>query len=417
MACLNACLFADSYGPNDVPLVDAAIEKLEDRLVEAANKTKRDLTRTFPHRPGYGSDGRKIVLRMNYFKLASKGELKLHRYLVQTRNHLGADTVPKGTKCRMLQDLLNHQKFAKVIRGTDGATIIVTSGKIDLGDGEAWNGKIAVPKAGEEPFPPEQAIDSAQLQQARARNTVSYHITPNGVFDLGEMLKYLGSDKPGAHFGGAEPIIQLLNILICRVPNANTGMYDLGNNQFFPLPGNSLRIRESMPLGGGLEAIRGYYSSARPATGRILINLNVKSAAFYKDGPLGALIRDYLGRDASAADPQQLSDLGGFLYHLKVETNYLKPKDAQGRTVSAQPKKKIHTILGLADKPRFGNAIDVTFSFTQGPGGQPSIKSVAQYFRDHNGTTLMAPKEPFLMVGSKKDPSYLPIELCTVIPG
>lgn len=52
---------------------------------------------------------------------------------------------------------------------------------------------------------------------------------------------------------------------------------------------------ESSNLGKGLELWRGYFQSIRPSIGRMIVNVDISSAAFFKEGPLIRLCLEFLG--------------------------------------------------------------------------------------------------------------------------
>ena len=91
-------------------------------------------------------------------------------------------------------------------------------------------------------------------------------------------------------------------------------------------------------LGSGLNVIRGFFSSVRVATARILVNINVSHGAFYHDGPLPALMGNYGTRNTSALEK--------FLKLVRVQTNHLPEK----RNKAGQVIPRIKTIFGLARK-------------------------------------------------------------------
>lgn len=171
---------------------------------------------------------------------------------------------------------------------------------------------------------------------------------------------------------------------------------------------------DAAELGGGLLALRGYYSSVRPAVGRLLINLNVTSGAFYKPTPLADLMRD-------SGYGNNTEGLEGFIRMLKVEARYTRD-NAQSPFMT-----KVKTIVGFAkpnaDPPirvkRFGNAKEVKFRYIDRnmPNAQEKEISVFDYFRTVHGITIQKPNNPVLNVGTRKDPQYMPYELCTILPG
>lgn len=180
---------------------------------------------------------------------------------------------------------------------------------------------------------------------------------------------------------------------------------------------------ERVDITGGLQALRGYYASVRTSSNRILVNLNVASAAFYKDGPLMGLVSEYVGGHGPLA-PQDVVRAEAFIRMLRVKTNYLRALDTKGA-----PKKDAHgqpqtvlsfkSIVGLVPRPRNGDARVVTFSWTdpKTPNSAARNISVFDFFRLQHGIVLRHPELPVLNVGTRSDPSYLPIELATVLPG
>lgn len=56
----------------------------------------------------------------------------------------------------------------------------------------------------------------------------------------------------------------------------------VGRNKFF----HPSAAEPPFPLGGGLEAWRGFYSSVRPAHKQLMVNVNVCTTAFYTPGNL-----------------------------------------------------------------------------------------------------------------------------------
>ncbi|KAK6006036.1 hypothetical protein QM012_006446 [Aureobasidium pullulans] len=137
------------------------------------------------------------------------------------------------------------------------------------------------------------------------------------------------------------------------------------------------------------------------------------------------LVSEYVGgHSGQVPRSQDLVRAEGFVRMLRVKTDYIKAvdangkpkKDAQGRpqTVSS-----FKSVIGLALRPRNGDARTVTFSWTdpKNPQAAARIISVFDHFNDHHGIILQHPELPVLNVGTRSDPSYLPIELASVLPG
>ena len=94
----------------------------------------------------------------------------------------------------------------------------------------------------------------------------------------------------------------------------------VGQNKYFPVGPQAVFSN----LGGGLIALR------------MMVNLNVCTAAFYRPGSLLDCMREF--KDVDKED-----GLGKFVQKLRVETNYLKGKNGL-------PSRRVKTICGLAPK-------------------------------------------------------------------
>lgn len=361
---------------------------------------------SFPGRRGYGTKGRPIVLRTNYFKLTERpnDEKTYHKYEVAISGEIS-----KPKKRRLIQAITTHAKFNGVLWASDYDSIIVTVKPLDLGK-ETWVEKFTLPPVGGNSPAAGQGPTPDFVQEAQARNTYSVKITKKETFSLRHMMDYLRSNSAGALYASHLDIIQLLNIIMCKPPNATPTVTNAGQNRFYAVEGHPRM--EKCNLGGGLQAVRGYYSSVRPAVGRLLVNLNVTSGAFYPPMPLLALLDTFRG----TLDQQET-----FIRMLKVEAAYQK----DGASQPFMTKNK--AIVGYAKEAdpvtfrvkRFGNAKEVKFRYTDRnmPNAPEREVTVANYFRQQHGITLKHPERPVLNCGTRADPQYMPVELCTVIRG
>lgn len=381
----------------------------EDKRVK---ETQRKIIDGFPSRPGHGTLGRPIILRANFFRMMTASEdgrkpVPLHRYSVS----VAGETLSKPKTRRLLEMILELSLFDGVTSATDFSAIIVTTSALKLGD-RGYEGELELRDAKEPAFLPAAATDTQQVLDARKRRIKKFKIEPQGMFDLQGLVQSLQSARPDGQYAARDEVVQLLNLIMAKKPNDTTGVFTLGQNKFYP---DGHATTEALSLGGCLRALRGYYSSVRPVINRILLNLNVSSAAFYKSGELIPLITEYLNNDRV---PRQgnLGALENFLFRLRVETNYLKALGSDGREKTVS---KTMSIKGFAKNPRFGNAREVKFSWENPitPQAAPRQISVAEYFKSQHGITLKAPGEPVLNVGSNKNPAYVPMELATVLPG
>jgi eukaryotic translation initiation factor 2C len=374
----------------------------------------------FPGRKSYGTKGKPITLRTNYFHLQLAHDVDekiiekpLYRYTVDYADN----EMPKPKKRRAIEQILQMPAFQKLTHATDFAATIVTTGKLDDAILNKTDLEIVLPIKGSDTVLEAPANDAPEhVKKARARNTVKFKITSGGSFNLHDLTAFISSTSPQAHLGSYGNFVQMLNIIMCKAPNEANAVAKLPGNKFYPHGGllgeGGHPGVDSLDLAGGLVALRGYYSSVRCATGRILLNLNVTAGAFYHSVPLLDLASRFGSRDHEQWE----------MFVRKLKVKYHRP--------GKEPVTSEKTIIGLAKplaprgKPkvvvkRFGNAHEVSFQWqeqTPGPLVKQHNSSVFEYFKA-KGYALKQPNLPVLNVGSPADPIYIPAELCTVLPG
>jgi eukaryotic translation initiation factor 2C len=203
-------------------------------------------------------------------------------------------------------------------------------------------------------------------------------IQESGTLTVSELVDFVRSTNTNAAYDGKEQAVQCLNIIMSYSPNTNPNIVSVGRNKFYPTNVNAARQN----LNSALQVIRGYYSSVRAATGRILLNVNVSHTVFIRPDRLDTLIngfrREY-GRNTQA--------LQKFLEKVRVQVDHLPAK----KNKSGQSIQRVKTIFGLANSndgqgqqnpPRVANfgsgAKEVEFFHGDLPGQKPSEKPGAK---------------------------------------
>jgi eukaryotic translation initiation factor 2C len=153
----------------------------------------------------------------------------------------------------------------------------------------------------------------------------------------------------------------------------------------------------SQALQGGLEAWQGYYQSARPTFGRMMINVDLTATPFYEGGSLVEMVTKVLGRGAPdelrrGFDDRERVKLEKVLKNLKIRVIH------RGETTARRRYKITRLTPASASETHFdigdGNTIDVATYFQR------------QYSR------LNYPFLPCVVV--RRD-VFLPMEVCEVI--
>lgn len=267
------------------PAPDPTVTAAEDALVL---QTKGRTFDGFTGRQGYGTKGRKIILRTNYFKIntpfdsndSTISEKVLYRYVVA----VAGASLTKTKKRQLLEMIVAHSKFKNITWATDYSNIIVTTNKLDLGKSDEWKHTVTLPPPGTPGGNAQSSSGSAPppdfVQAAQARNRITFKVTYSDSFSLQHIIDYLRSRSAGATYEARADVVQLLNVIICKHPQGAADIVGVAQNKFYPIMGHP--GKELYAIGGGLEALRGYFTSVRPTINRLLLNINVTSGAFYK---------------------------------------------------------------------------------------------------------------------------------------
>jgi eukaryotic translation initiation factor 2C len=224
----------------------------------------------FPARPGHGTQGKKISVYANYFKVLVPPSMSLTRYNVEVQPEL------KGKKLgRMFQLLLELPEFAGSGLASDMRSMIVARNPLSIPND--WTIQITYRAEGQD-----EPLDRAITHTVRV-------VTPL-TFNISDLAGFLSSVDPnGAPYPQKAEAIQVLNVLFGHYPQAHDGIVSIGQNRHFSIDRGQSNAHNIMILGGGLESLRGYFQSVRPATGGLLLNVNVTHGVFLEPDRLDRL--------------------------------------------------------------------------------------------------------------------------------
>jgi eukaryotic translation initiation factor 2C len=417
-------VFPNSQGQNP------QVTKVEDAL-HPATKHKLDLsslklTEGFPGRPGYGTRGTKVELTANYVELLPPSNMTLHRYDIQI------SPVAAGKKhFRIVQLLLQAPELAP-LQGdiaTDFRSTLVSKTKL-------FQDEVLV----------EVPYRSEGEDEPTARATIyNVRVQYTKTLNIGELVNYLNSTSLSQSLLDKQELTQALNIFLNHYAKSSKNLVTIGSTKSFSLSSDAARG----DIGSGLEIIRGFFSSVRVATCRILVNINVSHGAFYHAVPLPGLMKSYGLRSTVM--------LERFLKLVRIQTMHLPEKRNKANEVVP----RVKTIFGLARKddghglahpPRVrqhgAGAKDVEFWLDGEASSSSAPKPVAKggakgkgkgkgkaqaegsaasttgryitvfdFFRITYNRVLQDPQLPLVNCGNRDNPMYLPAEVCLVLPG
>lgn len=296
-----------------------------------------------PSRPSYGTKGRGIVLRTNYFKLLTKPGAAIYRYEIEISPKLlnqerkGSNRKPtvNRRKTRRLIELLiaNNTNLEGV--ATDYSKFLVSAKKLPMGGG----GSVTISQAFWEPE------DGESGPRSTSHKVKIFNEYP---MPLQQLIDYISTPPgvTGSSFDKGE-VIQALNLIMTRTANETPGIYGGGiRNKFYTYPTED----KYFDLGSGLIAVKGFYTSVRTSTLRLLVNINVANAAFYPAINLLGLMRRHTPNSANDGR----SGLEAFISRLKVSHNYIRKSKSDPKSTV----KRVKTVLGFAH-PKYGEGIAI----------------------------------------------------------
>ncbi|KAI0919501.1 hypothetical protein AcV5_001553 [Taiwanofungus camphoratus] len=312
-----------------------------------------------PFRPGWGTLGRPVTLRANFFAVTvTKGVLYDYEVSISPKDKARTDR-----KERIFQLLENHAQFAPHVGYTahDRNQRLVSAKKLPQ--------LISIPI---------RLVEEGET--APRDNVLEFTVDIKFVRELNtnQLTRYM-EGQPEHRDHDPLPLVSALNLVLQQHAN-KTGTRAGRNRYFFP-------SSERRPLALGLEAWKGFFMSVRPAYKQLMVNINVCMTAFYVPGNLADAMRAF-ERQAGGMPTE-------FSQKLKISTSHL------GYT-------RKRTILRIMST----NAQETTFSCAE-LGGTVTVE---QYFsRKYRIRLKYASNLPVVDVGNSK-PEYLPAEVCDILP-
>ncbi|KAI0510261.1 hypothetical protein KFK09_010862 [Dendrobium nobile] len=355
---------AEFPAPTAASSVDSAILSAE-TATEAVVPLGSSTSVVHPLRPGFGSVGRKIMIRVNHF-LVEVEDKNIFQYSVK------------------IEPEVESRAFGRMVM----KKLIDGFGELHLGQLKlAYDGRNIFYTAGQLPFTSKDFELTVIERRSRKRTyTVSIEFTKG--FDLHPLKQFLkGRQRDCPH-----ETIQALDVVLREFPSEN---YVSVSRSFF-----STKFGNKEAIGGGLECWRGYYQSLRPTQIGLSLNLDISATSFFKPVKLMDFVSESL----------ELKPLPKvFSEHLRMQANKIL-KGVRVETTHNSKPSRCYKITGLTSQP----ANKLLFSVD---GQADTTISVAQYFKDRYKYNLLYASYPCVQAGNSKKPVYLPMEVCKIVEG
>ncbi|KAK3303333.1 ribonuclease H-like domain-containing protein [Chaetomium strumarium] len=426
------------------PKPDDSITTLEDALIKKHGDNFKDPE--LPFRPRFGTVGVPVILWANYFKLTTKADF-LWKYDVRvTSKKVTKAEDDKQTQEQAQQPAQKQgdKEDNKEPKGKKLANLIqLALGKLKGNPVVATEYKQQVVSLQALQLP-EDRIVKVDYEEPN-RKTEIWYVRFDGPITMrvGDLMKYLTTmDDPGRDttFPKFPDELDALTVVLGHTARSDAKATAVGRNRFFAIDPARRETAHSRAERSLVEILRGYVQSVRPATGRLLLNTNVTAGVFRKEIPLADLFKDWQVQGIDNADAERdkrtsLLTLHKFLARSRIRCKTptgKKPNDFNeaeraiaGLATSEDANRSDHRPQFTCAKALFGTPTTVKFYLsapkTPDTGGPTNLKhdayvSVSQYFLSKYNYRVK-PDLPLINMGTKDKPTYVPAELCTLLPG
>lgn len=177
-----------------------------------------------------------------------------------------------------------------------------------------------------------ESEDEPRPSDTKYRVRVQY----TNTLPVSDLINSLTSTNFGKSYD-TQPMVQAFNIFLNHYSKSVGNLVTIGSSKSFSLDSDSNKWN----LGAGLTAIRGFFSSVRVATCRILVNVNVSHGAFYESDRLDQLIWKHQNDNGPSTFKLQK-----FLAKLRVRSTHLPERTNNAGQIIP----RVKTIHGLATR-------------------------------------------------------------------
>ncbi|KAH9994550.1 argonaute-like protein [Russula compacta] len=358
------------FGEGQPAVIDSRLaNSAEDRLI-LSFKSLSLRQDAMPPRPDYGTKGKPIKLRTNFFPIrVPKGPL--HEYDVSISPR---DVSNRRVRRRIFQLAESTQDWFS--NGLKGRVAHDSSAKLIAAN------LLPQPLTITLTYFEDDDVEGRIKEQGKKEYTLTIkYIQP---IETDGLQQYLVGHAQYRNYD-ILPVISALNLILSAHPNrTQTGAgVMVGKNRYFFPP---VSPQSQSSLGGGLEAWRGYFSSVRPSFNQLMVNVNVCATAFYSEGNLAEAMIAFEQASFGAR-------MSAFVQRIRVKTDHL------GHQKTVKRLAKFNAKQHKFEAQELGGTV-----------------TVEEYFRRKYKITLHYPNLPLVDVGGSKA-IFLPPEVCTILPG
>lgn len=231
-------------------------------------------TTNIEHRPGYATNLKPITVFTNYFEITFS-PMKIGKFSVSINPPVAA----RRQKKRIFEILLDHQFFKGRLAGiaTDYASQIVSTYNL-VGAGSEPEYKFLYYEA-DSPKPAEKKSDK---EKGPKEYTVTLTKLDEWV-DGPQIVANLNNTKEHNPPANADPILSAFNLILAKSASSrNDGVSIRGGKEGSAggFKHFNWSVQGAVPLGGGLDAMVGFFTSIRMVSGKLAVNMNATTGVF-----------------------------------------------------------------------------------------------------------------------------------------
>eukprot|EP00800_Vazella_pourtalesii_P005026 TRINITY_DN1580_c0_g1_i2.p1 TRINITY_DN1580_c0_g1~~TRINITY_DN1580_c0_g1_i2.p1 ORF type:complete len:994 (-),score=231.91 TRINITY_DN1580_c0_g1_i2:120-3101(-) len=337
-----------------------------------------------PKEGGYGSRGREIPLRLNFFPIVIPN-VKLHMYHIDVFNDTLKSEDKSVTQKYVCQSVMTAllKKFQSDFPGEkpvyDRQATLYTKKPL-WGDTSTRVFKV-------------DWLDSENGDRKRLHRVV---FTKVATIDLSSIQEFISRTKPyktavdrQEDFDRGRTAIQAIEVIMRQLPQSKH--VTVGRSFYFD-PGQN-----PPNLGEGCDIWEGYFQSLRPGQWKPFINIDTSVSGMMKDLNLIDFICDAVGAQDPRDAMRKKMVLQRMLCNLKIATRH-------------GGFRRVYKINNSARKVFGQPPSQLKFKLEEGPE-----TNAEKYFMQKYKIRLEYPDLPCITVGSKG--TALPMEVCTIVKG
>ncbi|CAL4106281.1 unnamed protein product, partial [Meganyctiphanes norvegica] len=323
-----------------------------------------------PRRPNLGREGRPITLRANHFQI-SMPRGYIHHYDVSIQ----PDKCPRKVNREIIETMVNAfpRIFSTLKPVFDGRSNLYTRDPLPIGN-EKMELEVTLPGEGRD----------------RVFKVAMKWLAQVNLYTLEEALE-------GEHAQFRMSAIQALDVVMRHLPSMT---YTPVGRSFFSAPDGYYH-----PLGGGREVWFGFHQSVRPSQWKMMLNIDVSATAFYKAQAVIEFMCEVLDIREIGEQRKPLTDSQRVKFTKEIRG--LKIEITHCGTM-----RRKYRVCNVTRRPAQMQSFPLQLE-----NGQTVECTVAKYFLDKYKMKLRFPHLPCLQVGQEHKHTYLPLEVCNIVPG